>query len=42
MDQETFDLDVVFANASKLCEKYKIEYDPENPVPSDYDLADRV
>ena len=42
MDQETFDLDVVFANASKLCEKYKIEYDPENPVPSDDDLADRV
>jgi len=42
MSAETFDLDVVFANASKLCEKYKITYDPACPVPSDDDLADRV
>ena len=42
MSAETFDLDVVFANASRLCEKYKIVYDPTCPVPSDDDLADRV
>jgi len=35
MSAETFDLDVVFANASRLCDKYKIAYDPANPVPSD-------
>jgi len=42
MTAETFDLDVVFANARKLCEKYKIVYDPKNPVPSDDGLADRI
>jgi methylamine--corrinoid protein Co-methyltransferase len=42
MSAETFDLDVVFANARRLCEKYKIVYDPANPVPSDDDLADRT
>jgi len=42
MTAETFDLDVVFANTQKLCEKYKILYDATNPVPSDDDLADRV
>jgi len=42
MDAETFDLRVVFANARRLCEKYKITYDPANPVPSDDDLADRT
>jgi methylamine--corrinoid protein Co-methyltransferase len=42
MSAETFDLDVVYANARKVCEKYKIVYDPQNPIPSDDDLADRV
>jgi methylamine--corrinoid protein Co-methyltransferase len=42
MKRETFDLDVVFANASRLSEKYKITYNPTNPVPSDDDLADRT
>jgi len=42
MSQETFDLDVVFGNAAKLAEKYKIKYDPKTPVPSDDDLADRM
>jgi len=42
MSAETFDLDVVFANAGRLCEKYGIVYDPTNPVPSDNDLADRT
>ncbi len=42
MAQESFDLDVVYAAARKLCDKYRIAYRPETPVPSDDDLADRV
>ena len=42
MSQETFDLDVVYANARELCEKYGIVYEPGTPVPSDDGLADRV
>ena len=42
MNGKTFDLDVVFANAKRLCKKYRIVYDPANPVPSDDDLADRT
>lgn len=42
MDHESFDLDVVFATARRLCEKYQIAYDPDNPVPADDGLADRV
>ena len=42
MSAETFDLDVVFTNAKKLCQKYKIVYAPFNPVPLDDDLADRT
>lgn len=42
MQQESFDLDAVYATARKLCEQYDIVYDPANPVPSDDDLADRV
>ena len=42
MDQETFDLDVVFMNLRAACEKYEIVYDPNTPVPSDDALADRV
>ncbi len=39
---EEFDLDHVYANLSRLIEKYNIKYDPANPVPSDDALADRV
>ena len=42
MNAETFDLDVVFANARRLAEQYGIVYDPQTPVPSDDDLADRT
>ena len=42
MTAETFDLDVVFINARKLCEQYAIVYDPNTPVPCDDDLADRT
>ena len=42
MDQQSFDLDMVFAASDRLCEKYEIVYDPDTPVPSDDALADRV
>lgn len=42
MAPDVFDLDVVFMTARSLCEKYKIVYDPDTPVPSDDDLADRT
>jgi methylamine--corrinoid protein Co-methyltransferase len=42
MDAQSFDLDVVFANARAVCKKHDIVYDRETPVPSDDDLADRV
>ncbi|MHC4983623.1 MAG: monomethylamine:corrinoid methyltransferase [Planctomycetota bacterium] len=42
MSQQAFDLDVVYATAKELCDKYKIKYDPKTPVPADDDLADRV
>ncbi|MBN2377223.1 MAG: monomethylamine:corrinoid methyltransferase [Sedimentisphaerales bacterium] len=42
MSEENFDLDVVYMTARKLCEKYKIVFDPKTPVPSDDALADRV
>ena len=42
MKAETFDLDVVFANAKRLAEQYNIVYDSQTPVPSDDDLADRT
>lgn len=42
MSAEFFDLDVVFTNTRKVCEKYKIVYNPQIPIPSDDDLADRV
>jgi len=42
VDEQSFDLDRVFGVARKLCEQYGIVYDPENPVPSDHDLADRT
>lgn len=42
MKADAFDLDVLYANARQLSEKYRINYDPQNPVPSDDDLADRT
>jgi len=42
MSAESFDLDVVFQTANSLCQKYDIVHDPQNPVPSDDDLADRL
>lgn len=42
VDEETFDLDIVYRTAGELCKKYGIVYDPENPVPSDDEMADRL
>lgn len=42
MKADEFDLDVVYTNARKLAEQYGIVYDPQTPVPSDDDLADRT
>ena len=42
MSEDAFDLDRVFGTARSLCEKHGIVYDPDTPVPSDDDLADRV
>ena len=40
--ERDFDLDIFVPNLRKVIEKYGIKYDPQNPVPSDDDLADRV
>ena len=40
--ERDFDLDIFVPNLRKVIEKYGIEYDPQNPVPADDDLADRV
>jgi len=42
MTVEEFDLDLVYQTAAMLCKKYNIHYDPENPVSSDDELADRL
>jgi len=42
IDEKSYDLDVVYSTAKELCEKYQIVYDPQNPVPADDDLADRI
>lgn len=42
MSAETFDLDRLYATLTSLVSKYDIKYDPDNPVPSDDALADKV
>ncbi|MBN2377222.1 MAG: monomethylamine:corrinoid methyltransferase [Sedimentisphaerales bacterium] len=39
---ESFDLDRIYTNLTELVRKYNIQYTPDNPVPSDDALADRV
>jgi len=39
---ESFDLDCVYATLARLIDKYDIKYEPDNPVPADDMLADRV
>jgi len=42
VSEQDFDLDYVYATASRLTEKYGIRFDGADPVPSDDALADRV
>jgi len=40
--ERDFDLNIFVPNLRKVVQKYGIKYDPNNPVPADDDLADRV
>ncbi len=40
--ERDFDLGILVPNLRRAIEKYDIKYDPQNPVPADDDLADRV
>ncbi len=42
VSRDSFDLDYVYAILAPLVDKYGIKYDPDNPVPADDLLADRV
>lgn len=42
VSEESFDLDCLYAALTRLVKKYGIKYDPDNPVPCDDKLADRV
>ncbi|MHC4562083.1 MAG: monomethylamine:corrinoid methyltransferase [Planctomycetota bacterium] len=42
LSEQDFDLDRVYTTAAALVDKYGLEFEPGNPVPSDDDLADRV
>ena len=40
--ERDFDLDIFVPNLRSAVDKYGIKYDPQNPVPADDGLADRV
>lgn len=40
--ERDYDLGIFVPNLRKVIEKYGIKYDPQNPIPADDDLADRV
>ena len=40
--EKEFDMEILVPEISRVVEKYEIKFDPENPIPSDNDLADRV
>ena len=40
--ERDFELSIFVPNLRKVIAKYGIKYDPQNPIPSDDDLADRV
>ena len=42
VSEESFNLDCVYATLCELIKKYDISYDPDNPVPADDALADRI
>ena len=40
--ENEFDMEILVPEIARVVDKYEIKYDPENPIPSDDDLADRV
>jgi len=42
MSEDCFDLDCVYAILKRLVGQYDVTYTPDDPVPSDDALADRV
>jgi methylamine--corrinoid protein Co-methyltransferase len=42
VSQESFDLDCLYAALTRVIKKYNIKYAPDNPVPSDDALADKI
>ena len=40
--ERDFDLDIFVPNLRSVVAKYDIKYDPQNPVPADDELSDRV
>ena len=40
--EQDFDMKILVPKLQELIQKYKVKFDPENPVSSDDDLADRV
>lgn len=40
--ERDFELEIFVPTLRRLVEEYEIRYDPQNPVPADNDLADRV
>lgn len=41
-EDEDFNFNIFMPKVQEVVEKYDIKYDPQNPVPADDDLADRV
>ena len=42
VSQESFDLDCLYATLTRVIKKYDIKYNPDNPVPSNDALADKI
>lgn len=42
INEDEFDIHLLYPKLKELTEKYEIDYDAEHPVPSDDGLADRV
>jgi len=42
VSEESFDLDYLYGTLTRLIKKYDIKYDPDNPIPSNDALADKI
>ena len=40
--EKEFDMEILVPELARVVKKFEIQYDPQNPIPSDDDLADRV